>query len=186
MNRPNNKISIKTREKICSSFLSLKKETPHETVSVSDICKSASINRSTFYSFFPDTRMLSRFLFKEKGRALSESFFNKYHAPSDDSSIDLAAFFLNIVTFIQSNQVLFSELLILSSVDSDEHSTDLISIFLIEADFRAFFRLTTSDSIFLKGGCNALLCSWIKNGCKEEAVNISRILTHYLSNHLCP
>lgn len=49
----------KTKQAIFNAFYSLRKKYPIEKIKVTDICKSANINRTTFYDYFEDIYDLS-------------------------------------------------------------------------------------------------------------------------------
>ena len=54
MNTPNNRRRKESREKIEKVFVELLQQKELNQVSVSDICKRAGLNRTTFYANYPD------------------------------------------------------------------------------------------------------------------------------------
>ena len=64
---------IKTRKALYNAFEELMKSKPFEQIKVSDICKKALINRSTFYSHYNDKyELLVDFI-----NVLKEEFVNE-------------------------------------------------------------------------------------------------------------
>lgn len=87
---------IKTKNAIYDALVSLLKDNIFEEIKVSDICKKALINRSTFYSHFEDKYDL----FMSFIDNLSDSFSKEiqsieYDLPVRDYYIELIKVFLN-------------------------------------------------------------------------------------------
>ena len=59
MNTKNNRRRRESIEKIEKVFIELLQTLPLEKISVSDICKKAGLNRSTFYANYADTYELA-------------------------------------------------------------------------------------------------------------------------------
>lgn len=59
MNTPNNKRRRQSREKIQAIFMQLLQTKELSEISVSDICKQAGLNRTTFYSNYEDIYALA-------------------------------------------------------------------------------------------------------------------------------
>lgn len=74
---------IKTKKSIYNAFILLLKDKIFEEIKVSDICKTALINRSTFYAHFEDKYDLFMSLIDD----LSESFKNDLKSISNDLTV---------------------------------------------------------------------------------------------------
>lgn len=60
MNTPNNKSSKETTAAIDAAFISLMKDKEIKEITVSEICETAKINRSTFYDHYADVLALMK------------------------------------------------------------------------------------------------------------------------------
>lgn len=60
MNTPNNKSSKETTAAIDAAFISLIKDKEIKEITVSEICETAKINRSTFYAHYADVLALMK------------------------------------------------------------------------------------------------------------------------------
>ena len=60
MNTPNNKLSKETTAAIDAAFISLMKDKEIKEITVSEICETAKINRSTFYDHYADVLALMK------------------------------------------------------------------------------------------------------------------------------
>ena len=54
-NMPDNRRVRMTKKLIKDAYLELLESSPSEKISVTDICKAADVNRSTFYMYYEDT-----------------------------------------------------------------------------------------------------------------------------------
>lgn len=60
MNTPNNKLSKETTAAIDAAFISLMRDKEIKEITVSEICETAKINRSTFYDHYADVLALMK------------------------------------------------------------------------------------------------------------------------------
>ena len=74
MNIKNNKRKKESIEKIEKAFMTLLQDNELSQISVSDICKIAQLNRSTFYDNFADIFMLADTIRKNLEVNLSELY----------------------------------------------------------------------------------------------------------------
>ena len=72
MNTKNNKRHQATMQNITSAFVMLMQEKTLQQISVSDICKNANINRSTFYDNFEDLSDLAKSFSREVENQIAE------------------------------------------------------------------------------------------------------------------
>lgn len=74
---------IKTKQTFHHALVSLLKDKPLEAISVSEICKSANVNRGTFYLHYEQKENLFEEYFKDVMKDLEDS----YHGPYRNLSI---------------------------------------------------------------------------------------------------
>ena len=87
---------IKTKNALYNALIILLKEKPFEEIKVSDICKTALINRSTFYSHFNDKYELFMALIEDLKASLSSELKNiKDNVSPKEYYIKLISVFLN-------------------------------------------------------------------------------------------
>lgn len=68
---------VKTKRAITQAFLQLRATTPLESVRIADICKIATINKTTFYKHYRDVFKLSAELETEAVQLVMENFSAK-------------------------------------------------------------------------------------------------------------
>ena len=69
---------LKTKEALHESLLMLLKERPLESISITEICKAAKINRGTFYQHYGKVEDLFEEYFKDIMKDLAESYQAPY------------------------------------------------------------------------------------------------------------
>lgn len=167
MNIANNKRRKESQEKIEKIFVELIQKKEIEQISVTDICKLANINRSTFYANYLDIYDLAD---KLKNRMINE-FFNIYTDERENRyhSYD----FLKLFYHIKENQLFYKTYFKLNFditntmdyIDEKEVETFIGSPKNLEYHIE-----------FFKAGLNAILKKWLNNGCKESPEEIEEIL----------
>lgn len=172
MNTSNNARRKDSQDKIEKTFLQLIQTKELSNISVTDICKSASLNRSTFYANYIDIYDLADKV-KEKlendiSAIYQDEISNKYN--SND--------FLKLFRHIKDNQLFYKTYFKLGFDNeykifqydtnlSKEHFNDKFVDYHIE---------------FFKNGLNSVIKLWLKNGCIESPEEINSIIqSEYLS-----
>ena len=167
MNRENNKRRQETVKSIRRAFLSLALTKDPEKISVSDICKKAEINRSTFYSIYFDTADLLEDIEKE----MTEEFLSVFPEKPDGSGreFDFSVFFRHV----SENQAFYRLYFLLGF--------DFGKIFLenemrnITKSFPDHYHVEYHLAFF-QAGMTALIQKWLSGGCKETPEEILIIL----------
>lgn len=101
---------IKTKNVLFNSLVLLMKDKTFEEIKVSDICKKALINRSTFYSHYNDKyELLVDFI-----NVLKEEFVNELN--SNNENLNTREFFINLIglflNHIESKKDVYSSIMI--------------------------------------------------------------------------
>lgn len=176
MNTVNNKRRRDSVEKIEKVFLELIQNKDIKHISVSDICKMAGLNRTTFYSNYVDIYDLA-----EKIRIkMIENFFNLY---SEEKSERKHSYdFTKLFKHIMDNQIFYRAYFKLGfDLLNDDYLVDRNEfIKWYGTDDMADYHVT-----FFKAGLNAIIKGWLNNGCIESPEEIHDVLkTEYKNKNL--
>lgn len=176
MNKKNNKRYKAKNEKIENAFLSLLQNRKYEKITISEICETAEINRSTFYAHYDDINDLiikieSKFAnsmsvifeygMRWENKAFEEMFDfikqNKYYYKA----------FLNIphTTLAETN----SKNSALSNI-KDNHNLKSDSVTL-------FYRAS-----FFGAGIKEICRIWLERDCKETPQQLANLLLDEYAN----
>ena len=176
MNTPNNKRKKASQEKIEKVFVTLIQTKELKEVSVTDICKQANVNRSTFYANYIDIYDLADKI-REK-LELEIKLLYQEERESKRNSND----FLKIFKYIKDNQIFFRTYFKLGM--------DEVSIFR-EYDNHLSELLYNNNHVdyhieFFKAGFNAMIKKWLCVGCPESPEEMERILKEEYKNKDLP
>lgn len=167
MNIPNNKRKKESQEKIEKIFIELIQTREINEISVSDICKLAGLNRSTFYANYVDVYDLAD---KIRLRMINE-FFNLYavEVTSKEHSYD----FLKLFRHIRDNQIFYNTYFKLGF--------DILAdgIPIEDKEIIRWYGKSINPEYhieFFKAGLNAVIKKWLKGGCKESPEEINDVL----------
>lgn len=166
MNTFNNKRRRETVRRIEEVFLEELKKNELSAIRVSDICKKAQINRSTFYANFIDIYDLAdSILMRLKGEV---SVLLKQDIDLQKSEEG----FLNLLQHIKENQSLYS---FYFKLGYDRKENFSICDFSVQT-FGFDKELIKYHIVFFKNGFNAIVNEWLKVGCKETPEQIRDII----------
>lgn len=167
MNTKNNKRRRESTERIKNAFLESLRSKEISKIKVSDICKAANINRSTFYANYLDIYDLADKIFADLQKEVSNVFdLKNFPAQSQNE-------FLELLRHIKKHQELYGFYFALGYESRD--------LQLIEfSDLNVSIREDTFDYHieFFKNGFNAIVKMWLKKGCKESPEQIFDILLY--------
>ncbi|MCI6094601.1 MAG: TetR/AcrR family transcriptional regulator [Clostridium sp.] len=173
MNTKNNKRRQETVRNIEIAFLSFLQAKKLEQITVSDICKAADINRSTFYANFMDVYDLADKL-REKLEAEVAELYSGERAMQVNSHD-----YLKLFHHIYNNQVLYSTYFKLGYDGQNkimQYDTHL-------AEKRFGNRFIDYHIEFFRQGLNAIIKKWLAGGCKETPEEMMEIVTSEYSDH---
>jgi Transcriptional regulator len=174
MNTKNNHLFQKNSEAMKQAFIELLAENPINKVTVSEICKKAEVNRSTFYAHYVDVYDLLEKLEKEISNEMVLAFVGKQAKSMDEG-------FENIFKYIKDHADFYS------AYFKNADNPDIVNAVIPEAYSSAIRRLVRqlgykSESeywyheSFFKAGLSGLIKLWLKNGCRETPKELSEIL----------
>ncbi len=186
MNKSESKY-FKTAKKMDKALISLLEEKSFEYITISEICKKANVNRSTFYLHYENTIDLlnetARFVLdvfmtyfdderKSISKKLAEGSLDELNFISDE-------YLHPYLSYIKDNKTVFSTAL-LHSV-----SFGFNEIFqkLYENIFDPILEIYNYPPhnrkyamLFYLSGITAIVTEWLKDGCKKTIEEVSRII----------
>lgn len=186
MNKSESKY-FNTAKKMDKALISLLEEKSFEYITVSEICKRAEVNRSTFYLHYENTVDLlnetARFLLDDFAAYFNvdvENITNKFK----ESSLDELNFISNeylqpYLTYVKDNKSVFSTVL------SHSVSFGINEIFqsLYDNIFNPIlerYNYPIADRkyamMFYLNGITAIVTEWLKDGCEKTIDEVSQII----------
>ena len=166
MNMPNNKRKRESQEKIERIFLQMVQTKEIGEIRISEICKQAKINRTTFYANYIDIYDLAD---KVRERMMYE-YANIFNDNNDGHTPEN---YLKMFKHIKENQIFYNTYFKLNY----DNYTVSSSYYDIE-----FAKKWNRDKLieyhveFFKAGITAIIKKWLSNGCKESPEDITEVL----------
>jgi len=174
MNTVNNKRKRKSQELIEKVFIELIQTKEINEVSVTDICKRANLNRTTFYSSYLDIYDLA-----DKLRVKLEKEVAGLYADVDDTNYSYDNF-LRIFKHIKENQIFYRTYFKLGF-----DKGDIVDEYLSHSQADKYYSKETVayHAEFFKAGFNAVIKKWRYSGCAESPEEMMEIIkTEYMKN----
>lgn len=166
MNTPNNKRKKESMERIEKVFIELLQVKELDKISVSDICKRAKLNRTTFYSNYTDIYGLADTI-RDK---LENELFNLYKEEyiQGFNSND----YLKLFHHIKKNQLFYQTYFKLGYDNNYKiisYDVDLAQKFFPNGFINYHME-------FFKAGITQIIKMWLKNDCKESPEEMFEII----------
>lgn len=168
MNTVNNRRRKESRQKIMRVFVNELQTRNVSEISVTDICKLAEVNRSTFYANFIDVYDLV----DKINEIMLEMFLEVYKEESTEKKHSYD--FLKLFKHIKDNQLFYKTFFKLN-----ENFDKSLFTYDIKDEMIRFYG--TSDFVeyhidFFQAGINAVIKRWLNTGCKESPEEIENII----------
>lgn len=177
MNTKNNSRYKMSSEKIETAFLSLILNNKYEDITISQVCKQAGINRSTFYCHYDDINDLiikieSKFA---KGTA---SIFNYGERQTHQA-------FIEMFTFIKENKYFYKAFLNIPYATYAETNTKIDILKHIGSSTK--FEKSDTMKIFYRAsffgaGIKEMCRLWLQYDCRETPEEMAKILIDEYKN----
>ncbi|MBQ2940934.1 MAG: TetR/AcrR family transcriptional regulator [Clostridia bacterium] len=186
MNKSESKY-FNTAKKMDKALISLLEEKSFEYITISEICKKANVNRSTFYLHYEN--MVD--LLNETARFLLDGFMAYFDDERKsivkklmESSLDELNFISDeylhpYLSYIKENRLVFSTALL----HADSFGFNEIFQRLYENVFNPIlerFNYPVADRkyamMFYLNGITAVVTEWLKDGCEKTIGEVSRII----------
>ena len=186
MNKSESKY-FNTAVRFNKALLSLLEKKPFEYITVSEICDTAGVNRSTFYLHYENTVDL----LQETTRYILNGFLSCFSAEAKSIPFRFAQCelqdlnFINekylnpYLSYIKENQRVFSAILSQPSTFSSESIfkdlfenifDPILDRFHYPSDERGYVMM------FYLNGITAIITQWLKSGCEKSIDDISKII----------
>ncbi|MDT6952420.1 TetR/AcrR family transcriptional regulator [Companilactobacillus alimentarius] len=159
----NNRRAKYTKKIIKETVLSLLQTKTIDIITVTEICKEADVNRTTFYRYYNDVYMCVD--------QIEKDFLDKLEVPEGSSLID--GLTIVLTAFYENPQ--------LSNLVFVEGKTELLDKML---SYRPHpFKKTTLDAYqdtYIMLGFQGILKRWVKGGMKEAPDKLTKIIVQIL------
>ena len=167
MNTPNNKRRKESQERIEKIFVELIQKKEINKISVTDICKKAKVNRSTFYANYIDIYDLADKIKEKLSRDIINLYGDRLHSESDNISFE------RLLTHIKDNRLFYKTYFKLAS---DE---DIVNFGYDKNSAKKYYgkdEFLDYHIAFFAAGFNAIINKWLSNDCKEPVEIIQKIM----------
>lgn len=166
MNTPNNKRRKESMERIEKVFIELLQVKELNEISVSDICKRAGLNRTTFYANYTDIYGLADTIRDKLENEVSGLY--KEEVTQGFNSND----YLKLFRHIKDNQIFYQTYFKLGYDNNYKIITYDIDL------ARVYFqnRFIEYHMEFFKAGITQIIKLWLKDGCKESPEDIFEVI----------
>ena len=186
MNKSESKY-FNTATKMDLALISLLKKKSFEYITVSEICKTAGVNRSTFYLHYETIGDL----LGETTRYLLDDFLGYFTADTKSAVENLKnrnldelvftgeKYLVPYLTYIQENKEVFrTSLLHIGALGFEDVYkrmfenifNPILERFHYPSDIRQYVMM------YYLNGINAIIVEWLKNGCDKSTDEISKII----------
>lgn len=166
MNTPNNKRRNKSMERIEKVFIELLQTKELNEISVSDICKRAGLNRTTFYANYTDIYGLADAIREKLEKGVSDLYQEEVTQGFNSND------YLKLFQHIKDNQIFYKTYFKLGY----NNNYKIIQYDTVLA--RRYFqnRFIEYHMEFFKAGITQIIKIWLKSGCKESLEDIDEII----------
>ena len=166
MNTPNNKRKKESMERIEKVFIELLQTKELNEISVSDICKRAGLNRTTFYANYADIYGLADAIRDKLENEVSGLY--KEEVTQGFNSND----YLKLFRHIKDNQIFYNTYFKLGY--DNNYKFIRYDTALARVHFQN--RFIEYHMEFFKAGITHIIKLWLKNGCKESPEDMFEII----------
>lgn len=166
MNTPNNKRRKDSIERIEKVFVDLLQSKELNQIRVSDICKKAGVNRTTFYANYADIYALADSM-RDKLESNMLVLYQDEIASGYNSHN-----YLKLFQHIKENQVFYKTYFKLGY--DNNYKIFLYDTGLAQQHFQN--RFLEYHMEFFKSGITKIIKLWLQNGCKESPEDIFDII----------
>lgn len=168
MNMPNNKRKKESIEKIEKVFLQMIQTKEVNEIKVSDICKKAHINRTTFYSNYID-------IFDLADKVREKMFYEYLDLWKDEKLAEKHSYnYLKMFELIRDNQLYFKTLMKLNLDFTKYYDMNIEKEEAIK--FYGTDKYMNYHIEFFKAGMNSIINKWLSNNCIETPEEMAEII----------
>ena len=178
MNKANNKRRRESQMRIERAFVNAIQTKELNEIFVTDICKEANVNRTTFYANYIDIYDLADKIKKHLGNEVANIFSEEEKEQGNTQEN-----FLKLFTHIKENPIFYK---IYFKLDTD--STFQVTENMVKEAAQYFKKSGYEKYLdyhveFFRNGLNAVIKKWLAGGCKETPQEISEIFVREYSRY---
>jgi len=167
MNKANNKRRKESQQKIEMIFTKMLEEKELYQISVTEICKQANMNRSTFYANYEDVYDLA----KQIKTHLLEDVMALYQEEWKEQRSEHN--YLKLFQHIRENQALYRTYFKLTT---DDEIFEMIGYSKEDAKQYLENQYVDYHIAFFASGLNGVIKKWLRQGCKETPEEIYYVI----------
>lgn len=166
MNTSNNKRKKESKERIEKVFVELLQTKEINEISVSDICKRAGLNRTTFYANYTDIYGLADSIRDKLESNLSDLYQSEITQGYNSND------YLKLFRHIKENPIFYRTYFKLGY--DDNYRIITYDVDLAEKYFQNKF--VGYHMEFFKSGITKIIKMWLQNGCQESPEDMCEII----------
>lgn len=166
MNTPNNKRKKESRKRIEKVFVELLQTKNLTEISVTDICKKAGLNRTTFYANYTDIYALADAIRDRLENDVSDLYEAEITQKFNSND------YLKLFRHIKDNQIFYKTYFKLG-YDNNYRIFDY-DVDLARKHFQNKFIEYHME--FFKSGITQIIKMWLENGCRESPEDMFEII----------
>ncbi len=166
MNTPNNKRKKASKERIERVFIDLLQTRALEEITISELCKRAGLNRTTFYANYTDIYGLADSIRDKLEHNLSDLYGEEIAQGFNSND------YLKLFRHIQENQIFYQTYFKLGY--DNNYKIITYDIHLARQHFQN--RFIEYHMEFFKSGITRIIKLWLQNGCQESPEDMVEII----------
>lgn len=166
MNTANNRRRRQSVERIEKVFIDLLQTKELNEISVSDICKQAGLNRTTFYANYTDIYGLADSIRDKLENEVSEVYQEEINTGFNSND------YLKLFKHIKANQLFYKTYFKLGY--DNNYRIITYDVNLAQEHFQN--RFIEYHMEFFKAGITKIIKMWIENGCQESPEDMFEII----------
>lgn len=166
MNTPNNRRRRASQRKIEDVFIEMLQDTDFDKLTVTEICKRAHVNRTTFYACYEDLYDLASKVMLRLWQDIEQVYAD------EGNNLYTSYDFLPLFKYIYQHQRLFRTCFKLGAVNLpiQKYDEDYASQFFHDDDTIMY------HIEFFRAGFNRVMQIWLDGGCKETPEEINNVI----------
>ena len=166
MNTPNNKRKRASMERIEKVFVELLQTKTLDEISVSEICKQAGLNRTTFYANYPDIYGLADAIRDKLENNVGNLYADEIRQGFNSND------YLKLFRHIRDNQIFYQTYFKLGY----DNNYKIIAHDTQQARIHFHGRFVEYHMAFFKAGITQIIKMWLQNGCRESPEEMFEII----------
>ncbi len=166
MNTANNRRRRESVERIEKVFIDMLQTKELNEISVSDICKRAGLNRTTFYANYTDIYGLADSIRDKLENEVSEVYQEEINTGFNSND------YLKLFKYIKANQLFYKTYFKLGY--DNNYRIITYDVNLAQEHFQN--RFIEYHMEFFKAGITKIIKMWIENGCQESPEDMFEII----------